>query len=201
MLLVVLAVAGVAAVYAVSPVAEADSGTESLELLAEENVDHDHACLHALHDERTPLEAGGSVGNAPTVDDTHVIWDVTYDGEGYVRFDADAHHYDGPFVFYTYSGTVEVVDGTEEERDDVPDDDCEPLDEYIVVGVPDDGVIELEVIADDEGELTVESYANDDGVVDTDGLREAVDDWRVDRIDTDLLHDVVDVWETGEQVD
>jgi len=200
-LLVVLAVAGVAAFYTVSPVAEAESGVMSMELLAEENVDHDHACLHALHDERTPLTASQSVANAPTVDDTHVIWDVTYEGDGYVRFDADSHHYDGPFVFYTYAGTVELADGTETGRDDVPDEDCEPLDEYVVVEVPDDGMIELELVADDKGELTVRSYANQDGIVDTDGLRDAVDDWRVDKIDTDLLQDVVDAWETGESVD
>ncbi len=127
------------------PDTEPEPEEVTLELLAEEDIDHDHACLHAEFDERTPLEAGTSADDAPTADETHVIWEVTYEGEGYVRFDADAHSYDGPFVFYTADGTVGVVEGTETERDEVPDDDCEPLDEYFVVEVPEDGVILLEL--------------------------------------------------------
>jgi len=43
-------------------------------------------------------------------------------------------------------------------------------------------------------------YANDDGIVDTDGLREAIDDWRADEIDTDLLRAAIDAWRTEEPV-
>ncbi|MEF8813106.1 MAG: hypothetical protein V5A55_04730 [Halovenus sp.] len=43
-------------------------------------------------------------------------------------------------------------------------------------------------------------YANDEGVVDTPGLREAIDDWRTGDIDTDLLRDVIDAWRTGDPV-
>ena len=47
----------------------------------------------------------------------------------------------------------------------------------------------------DEG--PVDDYAGDDGVVGTDGLRDALDDWRNETIDTDLLRDVIDAWRTG----
>jgi len=116
----------------------------SLELLAEEEIDHEHACLHAEFDERTPLEAGESADDTPTVEETHVIWEVTYVGEsGYLAFDAASHHYDGPFVFYTAAGTVEVVHGSDVDRD-IVGDSCPELDEYLVVE-PDDGAIVLEV--------------------------------------------------------
>jgi len=41
-------------------------------------------------------------------------------------------------------------------------------------------------------------YTNGEGVVDTDGLRVAIDDWRTGDIGTDLLRDVIDAWRTGE---
>ncbi len=43
-------------------------------------------------------------------------------------------------------------------------------------------------------------YAGDDGVVRTDGLRLAIDDWRAGDIGTDLLRTVIDAWRTGEPV-
>jgi len=176
-----------------------DADEQTLELLAEEEIDHDHACIHGEHDERTPLEAGESADDASTVEETHVIWEVTYEGEsGYVEFDAEEHFYDGPFVFYTADGTVEPVDGTELERGAVDDEEyCPSLDEYVEIEVSDDGVIVLEVVAD----APIDEYANDDGVIDMDGLQAAVDDWRVGNLDEDQLHEVGDAWETGERVD
>ena len=50
-------------------------------------------------------------------------------------------------------------------------------------------------------ELSLEEYANDDGIVDTDGLRDAIDDWRGGDIDTDLLRDVIDYWRSGDTVE
>lgn len=47
---------------------------------------------------------------------------------------------------------------------------------------------------------TTADYANESGVVDNDGLRTALDDWRQGDISTQLLRDVVDAWRTGEQV-
>ncbi|MFP8954484.1 hypothetical protein ACLI4Z_16170 [Natrialbaceae archaeon A-arb3/5] len=117
----------------------------SLELLAEENIDHEHACLHAEFDDRTSLEAGATADEAPTVEETHVIWEVTYEGDGgYVSFDADAHDYEGALVFYTAEGSADPVTGTVLEDGDVEDDACDPLDEYIEVE-PDDGFITLEL--------------------------------------------------------
>lgn len=43
-------------------------------------------------------------------------------------------------------------------------------------------------------------YTNDEGVVDADGLRTAIDDWRAGEIDTELLRDVLDAWRTGQPV-
>jgi len=43
-------------------------------------------------------------------------------------------------------------------------------------------------------------YAGEDGVVGTDGLRLAIDDWRAGDIDTDLLRDVIEAWRSGEPV-
>ncbi|APX98064.1 hypothetical protein [Natronorubrum daqingense] len=96
---------------------------------------------------RTSLEATEARDDAPVVDDTHVIWEATYEGEhGHVDFDAAAHSHDGPFVFYTADGEADPVTGTELDRDSVEDDDCEPLDEYVEVE-PDDGHIVLELTA------------------------------------------------------
>lgn len=124
-----------------------DPETHSLELLAEEEIDHDHACGHAEFDDRTPLEAGSSADDEPTVTDTHVIWALTYEGDsGYVTFDAAAHFFDGPFVFYTADGSATPVVGTEIADEPVDDDACADLDEYVVVE-PEDGEIVLEVTA------------------------------------------------------
>jgi len=43
-------------------------------------------------------------------------------------------------------------------------------------------------------------YANDEGVVETEGLRQAVDDWRSGAVDTGLLRDAVEHWRSGEPV-
>lgn len=86
----------------------------------------------------------------------------------------------------------------------------------------DDEAIEIEnntVVAVESGEatLTVEfdgltvtvtyeivaaigQYTNEEGIVDTDGLRDAIDDWRAGEIETDLLRAVIDAWRSGEPV-
>ncbi|MEF8813705.1 MAG: hypothetical protein V5A55_07790 [Halovenus sp.] len=46
----------------------------------------------------------------------------------------------------------------------------------------------------------VESYANEDGVVETDGLRTAIGDWRGGDIETGLLREVINAWRTGDPV-
>lgn len=47
---------------------------------------------------------------------------------------------------------------------------------------------------------SVADYTDDDGIVDTNGLRDAIDDWRSEEIDTDLLRDVIDAWRSGDPV-
>lgn len=75
------------------------------------------------------------------------MWEVAVEGEGYVAFDAATHEYNGPFVFYTAEGSAAPVEGAEEERDDVPDEECSDLEEYVQVG-PEEGRIVLEVRAE-----------------------------------------------------
>lgn len=123
---------------------------QRLELLAEARVDHEHACSHAKWDPRTPLEAGTSEEDAPSVDRTHVIWEVTHESEvGFVNFDAEAHRHDGPFVFYLAGGTATVTIGEHLETEPVPDEVCKELDRYVRV-TPDAGQIQLEVSGDEE---------------------------------------------------
>jgi len=43
-------------------------------------------------------------------------------------------------------------------------------------------------------------YTDEEGIIDTDGLRAAVGDWQADEIDTDLLREVVAAWRSGEPV-
>ena len=50
-------------------------------------------------------------------------------------------------------------------------------------------------------EPSVADYANEEGIIDTDGLREAASDWRTGEIDTELLREVVDYWRTGDPVE
>lgn len=56
----------------------------------------------------------------------------------------------------------------------------------------------IDVAPADPSSLAV--YANEDDVIETDGLRDAVDDWRVGDIDTQFLRDVVDAWRSGQPV-
>ncbi|NGM69621.1 PKD domain-containing protein [Natronolimnobius sp. AArcel1] len=119
----------------------------TLELLAEQTVNHAHACTHGDYDDRTSLDAGDEPDET-VVSDDHVIWAVTYEGsEGYVTFDTTAHQYDGPFVFYMADGSVDPVDATVTDSGSV--DECDTLEEYIEVETPDDGTIDLELTGGD----------------------------------------------------
>ena len=51
------------------------------------------------------------------------------------------------------------------------------------------------------GSNPVAEYANSEGVVDTEGLREGIDDWRGGDTGTDLLREVIDYWRSGEPVE
>lgn len=54
------------------------------------------------------------------------------------------------------------------------------------------------VIGDELSRL--DPYTDDD-VIETDGLRRAIDDWRSDDVETDLLREVIDHWRSGDPVD
>ncbi len=192
--------------------AQTDEGAATLELLAEENVDHQHACLHGDFDERTPLEAGEPDEGSPTVDDTHVIWEVAYEGDQrYVVFDADAHFADGPFVFYTADGSVTAIEGTELERGPVDDEYCDSLEEYVEIE-PEDGRIALELVADlseedepeDEDETDGEDEAGDEDEPDDEGEEEdetSDEDEEDDEDDADDEADDEDGDETDDEED
>ena len=68
----------------------------------------------------------------------------------------------------------------------------------------DAGEVELELASNDTSDFStvdiehsVLTYANESGVVETDGLLDAIDHWREDDVDTGLLLDVIDAWRDG----
>ncbi len=61
--------------------------------------------------------------------------------------------------------------------------------------------IHSEYEVEPEPEPAVDWYTDEDHVVDTDGLRTAIDDWRSDEIDTEFLREVIDHWRSSEPVD
>ena len=56
------------------------------------------------------------------------------------------------------------------------------------------------LVTDAEEEPEIADYTDSNDIVQSDGLREAVADWRAGEIDTDLLRDVVDAWRSGDPV-
>ncbi len=81
-----------------------------------------------------------------------------------------------------------VVAGTDDEIDD-----------YVGFGDGDFGAGGFGGIAP-VTESGLAAYASEDGIIETPGLRDAVDDWRVGDIETELLRDVVSYWRSGESV-
>ena len=66
--------------------------------------------------------------------------------------------------------------------------------ENLTVTGPEDITITL------EERSAVADYANEEGVVDTEGLREGIDDWRGGDVGTSLLREVIDYWRSGDTV-
>lgn len=73
---------------------------------------------------------------------------------------------------------------------------------------PNDSITFDEPITDQDVSLTVRvpfdgvgAYADEDGIVGTDGLRDAIEEWREGDIETDLLRDVIEAWRSGEEVE
>lgn len=92
--------------------------------------------------------------------------------------------------------SVEVPVGTVEEGDRLQFV-LEPDRPVAGPGIP---VVEDEVGTLFGGADDVSTYADEDGIVRTDGLRNAIDDWRSGAVDTDLLRDTIDAWRTGETI-
>jgi len=55
-------------------------------------------------------------------------------------------------------------------------------------------------LVEDDSVREVQFYANEDDIVDENGLRAAIADWREDDISTDLLRDVIAAWRSSDQV-
>jgi uncharacterized repeat protein (TIGR01451 family) len=62
--------------------------------------------------------------------------------------------------------------------------------------VTEDETLTVQVAA----QTPIAAYATSDGVVETGGLLQAINDWRADQIDTLLLLDVIDAWRSGDPV-
>lgn len=56
-------------------------------------------------------------------------------------------------------------------------------------------------VVNSKGDTLLELYANDAGIIDRNGLSNAVDDWVAQDINTDLLRQAIDAWRTGEPVE
>ncbi|MCX2818739.1 hypothetical protein EGH25_05155 [Haladaptatus sp. F3-133] len=130
---------------------------ETVELIAEKEVDNEHACLHGDHDDRVPLTGGDSAGGAPTVEEDHVIWNVTHSDGGYVNFDAGGYNNDGQFVFYVAGGSANPTESRVIGKGDVGE--CDSLDGYIEVEVPSDEVVTLELTEGDISSVPVDEPA------------------------------------------
>ncbi|GAB7019893.1 hypothetical protein JCM18750_27540 [Halostagnicola bangensis] len=117
--------------------------------LVETTINHTHACFHGDYDDRVPLDAGDAPGSGPIVDDDHVLWNVTHDGNtGYVSFDPEPIGYDDvDFVFYSAEGSIEPLNADVLERGDV--DECPTIEEYAQVETPEDGTIEFALSGED----------------------------------------------------
>jgi hypothetical protein len=72
-----------------------------------------------------------------------------------------------------------------------------------IVSPADGGLDDTETISVEGSpdEPTVADYANENGIVDTQGLQTAIDDLRTGNIDVALLRDVMTPWQTGSPVD
>jgi len=57
--------------------------------------------------------------------------------------------------------------------------------------------IELDVVGDTPW---IGDYTNDDWFVDAQGMKDAIDDWKSDRIEEVLFHRVADAWTSGDPV-
>jgi len=185
---------------------DANIEADTITVTEEESVDRDDDV------ERTLSQT--EVGAGETVDVTIA---VTYTGEGIDIIEENFHPEFADVTDAEASGGAAVETAADEvlalylspETDDatleytveIPDD-ADGGDEFDISGniVFEDSEANsgVDTIVITEGYL--DSIANDDGVVDTDGLRAAIADWRDGSIDTDMLREAIGAWRSGDPV-
>ncbi|WP_255192650.1 GLUG motif-containing protein [Natronobeatus ordinarius] len=129
-------------------------------------------------------DIGGFAGSSDTEEDCY--WDEEASGLESTAGDATGLSTDqmqGDSVYFHLEFDFDDVWRVVDDPDDYPELAWEP-----------------EGDDDDDDESALEQYAGEDDVVETDGLRKAINDWRGGVIDTDLLRDVIDHWRSGEPV-
>lgn len=127
---------------------------------------------------------GGLVGRSGTDDVTDSYWDVPatgQDGSSGGGTGLGSLNDEPPAEEMTGQDATEFMDGFDF------DDTWETTASYPILAWQDSGP-------------SVTDYTNEDRRVTTDGLRDAVADWRAGDIDTGLLRDVVDAWRSGDPV-
>ncbi|MFC6720682.1 GLUG motif-containing protein [Halobacteriaceae archaeon SHR40] len=145
--------------------------------------------------------AGGLVGREDTSEIHDSYWDVPATGQtngdgggtiGTVDEDSDG----GGMGF----GTLDEEPPAEEMTGDEAEENMEgfDFDEMWETVVDPDDYPRLQWQAATESPL--EPYTNENNVVDTSGLLDAINDWRSAQIDTALLLDVIDAWRTGTRI-
>lgn len=102
------------------------------------------------------------------------------------------------------------IDGTVVETQNVTldsDEDETVTFENVSTAALEPGTYEYGVASEDDNmtaTLTVEpgvaTYANDDGIVESSGVFDAIADWRADEIESDLVFEVIDAWRVGDAV-
>ena len=150
---------------------ETASARESISIADELRASFSYRPPEPAVDETVTFEDASSAGPDAPIENRE--WDLSGDG------DIDE---EGEAVTYTYdeAGTYEVTLTITDE-----DGETDSVSETIEVGDPESPLAE---------------YATDDDIIDTDGLRSGVDDWRGGDIDTETLREIVDYWRSGDSV-
>ena len=157
-------------------------------------------CLSDVNASTAPLRIAPAAAdaNATTIDgevEAFVLGSLAYDREetdlAYAADDPIALSIEGSGLANQTAVTATADDGS------TLDETTVDADGTIALSLPDG---EYEVTLTTEPESPLAPYTDDDGVVRTDGLRDAIDDWRSGEIGTDLLRDVIDAWRSGDVV-
>lgn len=131
------------------------------------------------------------------------------DGDPIKKIELEFMHPDGGTEATTTTDengeyTIEIAAGTTYEIT-VDEWRVEPFTTEVAVEPDQTHTVDIQLTLDEPAWPPYDSpdqppYTNDDGVVETDGLRDAIDDWRRDEIETDALREVIDAWRSGESL-